>query len=70
MKGDQVNFRVIQRYDRENGGEGVVGGIVFKDNLCIWNPMSQYWSGGEGVFESFKGFSAFQSEIPNKSISS
>ena len=54
----------------ENGGKGVVGGISFKDDLHIWNPMSQYQSSAEGFFECFKGFPAFRSEVPNNSFSS
>ena len=70
VKGDQVNFRVFWRYDGENGSKGVVGGISFKDDLCVCNLMSQYWSGGKGFFEHFEGFSAFWSEIPNNFFSS
>ena len=40
VKGNQVNFRVVWRYDRENGGKGIVGGIGFEDDLCVWNLMS------------------------------
>ena len=67
VKGDQVDFRVIQRCDRENGSEGIVS---FEDDLCIWNIMKQYWSDGEGFFEHFEGFPAFWSQIPNNSFSS
>ena len=70
VKGDWVNFGVIWRDDGENSGKGIVGGIGFGDDLCIWNPMSQYQSGGEGFFEHFEGFSAFWGEIPNNSFSS
>ena len=38
-------------------------------DLHVWNPMSQYQSGGEGFFEHFEGFPAFQSEISNNSFS-
>ena len=41
VKGNQVDFRVVQRCDRENGGEGVVRGVSFKDDLHVWNPISQ-----------------------------
>ena len=68
VKGDWVDFGVVQRYDGENGGKGIVGGISFEDNLHIWSQMSQYWSGGEGFFEHFEGFSAFWSEILNNSF--
>ena len=64
VKSDQVDFGVIQRYDK-NGSKGIVRGISFEDDLCVWNPMSQYRSGGEGFFEHFEGFSALWSEIPN-----
>ena len=70
VNGDWVDLRVIRRDGRENGSEGVVGGVGFKDDLHVWNPMSQYWCSGEGFFEHFKGFSAFWSEIPNNSFSS
>ena len=33
VKGNQVNFGVIQRCDRENGAEGVVRGVGFEDDL-------------------------------------
>ena len=59
MKSNQVNFGVIRRYDGENGGKGIIRGVGFKDDLCIWNPMGQYCSDGEGFFECFEGFSAF-----------
>ena len=39
MKSDRVDFRVVWRCDRENGGEGVVGGVGFEDDLCVWDPM-------------------------------
>ena len=65
VKSNQVNFRVIQRYDGKNGSEDVVGGISFEDDFCIWNPMSQYQSGGEAFFECFEGFPAFWNKIPN-----
>ena len=42
VKSNQVDFGVVQRYNRENGGEGIVGGVGFEDDLHIWNPMSQY----------------------------
>ena len=70
VESNWVNLRVIGRDDRENGGENIVRGVSFEDDLCIWNPMSQYQCGGEGLFECFAGFSAFQSEIPNNSFSS
>ena len=70
VKRNQVDFGVIWRCDRENGGEGVVGGVSFKDDLCVWDPMSQYRSGGEGLFECFTGFPAFWGEVPNDSFSS
>ena len=47
MRGDQVDLRVVWRCDRENGSEGIVGGISFGDDLCVWNPMGQYQSGGD-----------------------
>ena len=70
VKSNRVDFGIIQRCDRENGGEGVVGVISFKDDLRIWNLMSQYWSSGESFFEHFKGFPAFQSEVPCNPLSS
>ena len=51
VKSNWVEFGVIWRYDGENGGEGVVRGVSFEDDLCVWNPMSQYQSSGEGFFE-------------------
>ena len=70
VKGDQVDFGVIWRYNRENGSKGVVRGVSFKDDLCIWNPISLYQSSGESFFECFKGFLSFQGEIPNNPFSS
>ena len=70
VKSDQVDFGVIRRCDRENGGEGVVGSVGFENDLCIWNPMSQYRGCGKGFFEGFEGFPAFWSEVPNNSFSS
>ena len=70
VKSDWMYFRAVWRYNQENGSEGVVRGVSFKDDLCIWNPMSQYWSGGERFFECFEGFPAFQGEISNKPFSS
>ena len=60
VKNDRVDFRVVQRYDGGNGSKGIVRGVSFKDDLCIWNPMGQYWSSGAGFFEHFKRFSTFQ----------
>ena len=40
MESDWMNFRVFWRRDQENGGECVVGGVGFKDDLCVQNPMS------------------------------
>ena len=70
MKSDRVDFRVVWRCNRKNGSKGVVRGVGFEDDLCVWNPMSQYRSDSESFFESFKGFPAFQSEVPNNSFSS
>ena len=70
VKSNRVDFGVVQRYNRENGSEGVVRGISFEDDLCVWNPMSQNQSSGEGFFEHFKEFPAFQGEIPNNSFPS
>ena len=38
-------------------------GSCFKDDLRVWNPMSQYQSSGKGFFEGFEGFPAFWSEF-------
>ena len=65
-----MDFKVVWRCDRENGSEGIVGGVSFENDLHVWNPMSQYWSSGEGFFQHFEGFPAFWSEIPNNSFSS
>ena len=35
VKSNQVDFRIIWRCDRQNDGEGIVGGIGFKDDLCV-----------------------------------
>ena len=70
VKSNQVDSGIIWRCDRENGGEGVVGSVGFKDDLCIWNPMGQYQSSGENFFECFKEFSAFRTEVANNSFSS
>ena len=40
VEGDRMYFGVIRRHNREDGGESVVGGIGFEDNLCVQNPMS------------------------------
>ena len=39
VKSNRVDFGIIQRCDRENGGEGIVRGDGFEDDLCIWDPM-------------------------------
>ena len=70
VKSNWVDFGIVQRCDRENGGEGVVGSISFEDDLHIWNPMSQYWGRGKGFLEGFEGFPAFQSEVPSDPLSS
>ena len=69
VKSNQV-LGVIRRDDQENGSESIVEGVSSEEDLCIRNPMSQYWCSGEGFFEHFKGLSAFWSEIPNTSFSS
>ena len=70
VKSDQVDFGFIWRCDRENGSEGIVGGVSFENDLHVWDPMGQYRSGGESFFEHFEGFPAFRSEVPNNSFSS
>ena len=50
VKSDRVDFGIVWRCDQENGGEGVVGGVSFKDDLCIWNPVGQYRGRGKGPF--------------------
>ena len=70
VKSDRVDFGIVRRCDRENGGEGVVEGIGFEDDLCIWNPVGQYRGHGKGLFEGFKGFPAFRSEVPSDPLSS
>ena len=50
VKGNWVDFRAVWRYNGENGGKGAVRDVSFKDDLCIWNLMSQYWSGGRSFF--------------------
>ena len=62
-------FGVVWRHNREDGSESIVGGISFKDDLCIQNPMSQYQSSSEGFFECFEGVSAFGGEVPSNSFS-
>ena len=69
VEGDRMYFGVVWRHDREDGGESVVGGVGFKDNLCIRNPMSYYRSSSEGLFECFEGIFAFRGEVPNNSFS-
>ena len=49
-----MDFRVVQRCDRENGGKGVVGGVGFEDDLHVWNLMSQYQSSGKGFLRVSK----------------
>ena len=39
VESNQVDFRTVQRCDRENGGKGVVGGVSFEDDLHVWDPM-------------------------------
>ena len=70
VKSDRVDFGIVRRCDRENSGEGVVGSVGFEDDLRIWNPMSQYWGCGKGLFEGFEGFPAFWSEVPSNPLSS
>ena len=69
VEGDWMYFGVVWRHNGEDGGESVVRGIGFEDDLCIWNPMSQYRSSSEGFFECFEGVSALQGEVPSDSFS-
>ena len=69
VKSDWVDFGIVWRCDRENGGEGVVGSVGFENDLRIWNPMSQYRGCGKGFYEGFEGFPAFWSEVPSNPLS-
>ena len=50
VKGNQMNFAVGRRYGGKDSSEGVVQSVCFNDKRCAWNPVSQDWCGGEGLF--------------------
>ena len=50
VKSNQMNFTVGWRYGGKDSSEGVVRGIRFNDKWRAWNPVSQDWRGGEGLF--------------------
>ena len=50
VKGNRMNFAVSWRCGGKDSHEGIVRGIHFYDKWCAWNPVSQDWCGGEGLF--------------------
>jgi hypothetical protein len=54
MESDQMNLSVVWRDNGLDCCEGIIGGVSFEEDQSIWNPMSQYWSSGEGLFQGLK----------------
>ena len=50
VKGDRMNLAIGRRYGGKDSSKGIVRGVHFNDKRCAWNPVSQDWRGGEGLF--------------------
>ena len=65
--GDRSNL-LIRTMNGENASDGIVGGVCLHDDQSIWNPMGEYRSGGEGVFEVLEGGAAGVTEVPGNTF--
>ena len=54
--------------DRKGGCNSVVQGVHFNCNLCIWNPVSDYWSTSECLLDSAESIPAVVGEMPQSSF--
>src|SRR6266545_5349421 len=55
-------YFVIFRYNVENGGEGVVGGVSLDDNRAVWDPVRKDWSRGKRLLERLEGCACLVTE--------
>ena len=60
---DQMYF-AVSKYDQQDRGEGIVGGIGFTDNLGVRNPMRENKSASNHLLESSKRFLTSVRENP------
>ena len=44
----------VRTDDGEDGGDSVVGGVSFYDELLVRHVMSKYWSSSESLFYLYK----------------
>ena len=58
----------IREGDGEDGCNGVVHGVHFNCNLCVWNPVSDYWSTGKCFLDSAESILAVFGEMPQSSF--
>ena len=55
---------IIGTTERENTGNGIIRGVGFYYHWSVRRPMSEDWSGGEGVLELVKGGTTGVIEAP------
>jgi hypothetical protein len=64
MESNWMNLSIVWRDNGLDRCEGAIRSIGFKEDQSIWNPMSQYWSSGEGFFQGHESHLAVFGEIP------
>ena len=51
--------------NREDGGDSIVGGICFDDDLLVGDPVRKHRGGSESLFQSIESGTAGVGEIPD-----
>ena len=50
----------------QDGCEHIVRGISLNCNLSVWDPMTQDWSGSEGLLKCIEGGMTLIGKVPGK----
>ena len=53
----------VRTMNGEHASDGIVGGVCLHDDQSVQNPMGEYRSGGEGVFEVLEGRATGVTEV-------
>src|ERR1700679_3445866 len=54
--------------NRQNGPQGVVGGVGFHDDWSVGDPVGEDGGGDEGRLQPIEGFSGVVREIPRNTL--
>src|ERR1700721_2930147 len=69
VKGHRADLAGV-RLNRQNGAQGVVGGVCFHDDWFIGNPVGEDGGGDEGRLQRVEGFPSVVREIPRNTLPS